>query len=108
MRWLWALGAGLVGAGVTVGVLARRDTQRLRLRAVALRTSFEAGGTGLEQALLSKGTSLQDELRWEAERLTRSLAEAEAQRVLGTTYGLTEERVANLQRVGERFARFIP
>lgn len=102
MRWGWAIAGGLGGAVVVVGLLAWDRSRNWQLRAAGAQQALETRGSDIEFALNSSGEKLRLELAEEGQRLAENAARAEAQRVISIEYGLTPERIASLQRLGQR------
>ena len=102
MHWGWAIVGGLGGATVIVGLFAWDRAKSWQRRALEARQVFESRGTAIEVALTSQGDKFRNELVAEGRRLAESAARAEAERVLGLEYGLTPERIAEIQRLYTR------
>lgn len=89
---------GLVGAGVVVGILAYRKQRELSARAVSLRDAVAQQGQALEAYLLSKGAGIEPELA----AMSDAAAQRAAEYHLATSYGITPDFVALVQRAAAR------
>lgn len=93
-RWHVAAVGGLVGAGLVLAVLVPRTVRHL-----------EARGAGLERQVAQRRGSIGGQVLAMKGRLS-AFAEAETRRVaeehMRTHYGITEERMRNLDALARR------
>lgn len=102
MRWGWVFLGAIGGAGLVVGFLAYSRAKDWQRRAQQARMALETRGGDIELALTSSGEKFSRELADEGRRLAENAARAEAERVIGLEYGLTQERLAAVARLGQR------
>lgn len=99
MNPLWALLGGLCGAGVVVGLAARRKQAVLLERGVAVEAALAARGQALEGYLLTRGEKLEQEVEALALQTARPLARTIAEQWLSTAYGLTPQRLRQVNQL---------
>lgn len=99
-----ALAAGLIAGGITAGVLAYFEGKDLASRGTLLAASLQDRGDALRTYFYAQQSTIQAELTSHAQTLATQVARSTAEEYIGTTYGLTADRIRKLGALYHRWA----
>lgn len=91
-----SLAVGVVAGASFAAVLAWRKRSALLDRAALLQAALESDGDATTALLVQGGEELRTDLQRAGDAYARTVAEREAERVLGEVYGLTPARIRAL------------
>lgn len=103
MKWLVALAAGLVAGGAVTAWRLNARGRELAARGQQLQASLVAGGDDLRTYLIAQRETIEADLAALGAAEVERVARVEAERFLGSAYGLTPERMRRLQTLSERW-----